>query len=70
VRNAREKDRSLRISQEIDQLRALLSSSGIVAIKPTKSAVLTEAAKHIAMLQSNLENIEKEKQQLLRQVNM
>jgi len=69
-RNAREKDRSLRISQEIDQLRALLSSGGVVAIKPTKSAVLTEAAKHIATLQSNLGNIEKEKQQLLRQAQM
>jgi len=69
-RNAREKDRSLRISQEIDQLRALLSNSGKTAIKPTKSAVLTEAAKHIATLQSNLENIEQQKQQLLRQVQM
>jgi Helix-loop-helix DNA-binding domain len=52
-RNQREKERSLRISRQISELRNLLSSGGIVVPKGTKSSVLTEAANYIRMLQQH-----------------
>ena len=52
-RNAREKERSLRISQQINDLRGLLSNGGVVVPKGTKSSVLTEAASYIRMLQQH-----------------
>lgn len=52
-RNAREKERSFRISTQINELRDLLSSGGIIVPKGTKSSVLTEAANYIRMLQQH-----------------
>ena len=52
-RNAREKERSFRIAKQINELRELLSSGGIIVPKGTKSSVLTEAANYIRMLQQH-----------------
>jgi hypothetical protein len=52
-RNAREKERSFRISKQINDLRNLLSSGGVIVPKGTKSSVLTEAANYIRMLQQH-----------------
>ena len=52
-RNAREKERSFRISKQINDLRSLLSSGGVIVPKGTKSSVLTEAANYIRMLQQH-----------------
>lgn len=52
-RNAREKERSFRISKQINELRTLLSSGGVIVPKGTKSSVLTEAANYIRMLQQH-----------------
>ena len=52
-RNAREKERSFRISKQINELRDLLSSGGVIVPKGTKSSVLTEAANYIRMLQQH-----------------
>lgn len=52
-RNAREKERSCRISKQINELRGLLSSGGVIVPKGTKSSVLTEAANYIRMLQQH-----------------
>lgn len=52
-RNLREKERSLRISRQITELRNLLSSGGVIVPKGTKSSVLTEAANYIRMLQQH-----------------
>ena len=50
-RNAREKERSCRIAQQIDDLRALLSRGGVTVSKTTKSSVLSEVANYISILQ-------------------
>lgn len=50
-RNAREKERSCRIAQQIDDLRALLSRGGVTVSKTTKSSVLSQAANYITILQ-------------------
>ncbi|KAL3920105.1 MAG: hypothetical protein SGILL_003427 [Bacillariaceae sp.] len=52
-RNAREKERSFRISKQINELRDLLSTGGVIVPKGTKSSVLTEAANYIRMLQQH-----------------
>ena len=52
-RNAREKERSFRISRQINELRNLLASGGVLVPKGTKSSVLTEAANYIRMLQQH-----------------
>lgn len=52
-RNAREKERSFRISKQINELRDLLSTGGVIVAKGTKSSVLTEAANYIRMLQQH-----------------
>jgi hypothetical protein len=52
-RNMREKERSFRISRQINDLRNLLSSGGVIVPKGTKSSVLTEAANYIRMLQQH-----------------
>jgi hypothetical protein len=52
-RNAREKERSFRISKQITELRNLLSSGGVIVPKGTKSSVLSEAANYIRMLQQH-----------------
>jgi len=67
-RNAREKDRSFRIAQQIDELRMVLSSGGVVVPKGTKSHVLTEAAKYIQMLQQKQSQSEIERQNLIQQL--
>jgi Helix-loop-helix DNA-binding domain len=52
-RNAREKERTFRISKQINDLRNLLSTGGVIVPKGTKSSVLTEAANYIRMLQQH-----------------
>ena len=52
-RNAREKERSYRISKQINELRSLLSKGGVAVPKGTKSSVLSEAANYIRMLQQH-----------------
>lgn len=69
-RNAREKERSFRISKKINELRALLSNGGVIVPKGTKSSVLTEAVNYIKMLESHLHRSEMERQQLAQQVTM
>lgn len=67
-RNAREKERSFRISKQINELRALLSSGGVIVPKGTKSSVLTEAANYIRMLQQHQYRSEIDRHQLVQQV--
>jgi hypothetical protein len=50
-RNQREKERSYRITSQINELRSLLSTGGVIVPKGTKNAVLTEAANYIRILQ-------------------
>ncbi len=69
IRNAREKDRSSRISQEIDQLRTLLSTGG-VSTKPTKNHVLTEAVHYIKSLQTRLSQGHAQRLQLLQHIQL
>jgi PAS domain-containing protein len=69
-RNAREKERSLRISQQINELRGLLSNGGVVVPKGTKSSVLTEAANYIRMLQQHQYRSEIDRQQLVQQMQL
>jgi hypothetical protein len=52
-RNAREKERSYRITKQINELRGLLSKGGVSVPKGTKSSVLSEAANYIRMLQQH-----------------
>jgi PAS domain-containing protein len=67
-RNAREKERSFRISKQINELRGLLSSGGVIVPKGTKSSVLTEAANYIRMLQQHQYRSEIDRHQLVQQV--
>jgi len=67
-RNAREKERSFRISRQINDLRNLLSSGGVIVPKGTKSSVLTEAANYIRMLQQHQYRSEIDRHQLVQQV--
>eukprot|EP00543_Licmophora_paradoxa_P001659 CAMPEP_0202448002 /NCGR_PEP_ID=MMETSP1360-20130828/6785_1 /ASSEMBLY_ACC=CAM_ASM_000848 /TAXON_ID=515479 /ORGANISM="Licmophora paradoxa, Strain CCMP2313" /LENGTH=391 /DNA_ID=CAMNT_0049065357 /DNA_START=128 /DNA_END=1303 /DNA_ORIENTATION=- len=67
-RNAREKERSFRISRQINELRNLLSKGGIVVPKGTKSSVLTEAANYIRMLQHHQYRSEIDRHQLVQQM--
>jgi len=67
-RNAREKERSFRISKQINELRTLLSSGGVIVPKGTKSSVLTEAANYIRMLQQHQYRSEIDRHQLVQQV--
>lgn len=50
-RNAREKERSFRITKQINDIRDLLASGGVIVPKGTKSSVLGEAAGYIRTLQ-------------------
>lgn len=52
-RNKREKERSYRITSQINEIRSLLSAGGVVVSKGTKNAVLAEAAGYIRLLQQN-----------------
>lgn len=69
-RNAREKERSFRISRQINELRSLLSSGGVIVPKGTKSSVLTEAANYIRMLQQHQYRSEIDRHQLIQQMQM
>jgi Helix-loop-helix DNA-binding domain len=69
-RNAREKERSFRISRQINELRNLLSSGGVIVPKGTKSSVLTEAANYIRMLQQHQYRSEVDRHQLVQQMQM
>lgn len=69
-RNAREKERSFRISRQINDLRALLSAGGVIVPKGTKSSVLTEAANYIRMLQQHQYRSEIDRHQLVQQMQM
>lgn len=69
-RNQREKERSFRISKQINELRNLLSSGGVVVPKGTKSSVLTEAASYIRMLQKHQYQSEIDRHQLVQQMQM
>lgn len=67
-RNAREKERSFRISRQINELRNLLSNGGVIVPKGTKSSVLTEAANYIRMLQQHQYRSEIDRHQLVQQM--
>ena len=67
-RNAREKERSFRISKQINEIRNLLSSGGVIVPKGTKSSVLTEAASYIRMLQQHQYRSEIDRHQLIQQM--
>eukprot|EP00986_Skeletonema_menzelii_P019822 scaffold29295_cov160-Skeletonema_menzelii.AAC.1 len=67
-RNMREKERSLKITQQIHELRNLLSSGGVIVPKGTKSTILAEAANYIRLLQQQHNRSELEKQQLVQEV--
>ncbi|KAL7540240.1 hypothetical protein ACHAXR_010446 [Thalassiosira sp. AJA248-18] len=67
-RNAREKERSCRIAQQIDDLRNLLSRGGVIVSKGTKSSVLSEAATYINLLQQQQVQWEMDRQALLQQM--
>jgi len=69
-RNQREKERSFRISKQIDELRVLLSSGGVIVPKGTKSAVLSEAANYIRMLQQHQYKSEIDRAQLIQQMQI
>lgn len=69
-RNAREKERSFRIAQQITELRNLLSSGGIIVPKGTKSSVLTEAGNYIRKLQQQKYESEIERQKLVKHIQM
>jgi PAS domain-containing protein len=69
-RNAREKERSYRITSQINELRALLSTGGVIVPKGTKNAVLTEAANYIRALQQQQYKSEIHRQQLIQQMQM
>jgi hypothetical protein len=67
-RNAREKERSCRIAQQIDELRSLLSRGGVIVAKGTKSSVLAEAANYINLLQQQQVQWEMDRQSMLNQM--
>ena len=69
-RNICEKNRSLRITQQIDQIRSVLLSGGVTITKLTKSFVLTKAAEYIVTLQRNQARSEIERQKLIRKLQM
>uniref|UniRef100_A0A7S1UM68 BHLH domain-containing protein n=1 Tax=Grammatophora oceanica TaxID=210454 RepID=A0A7S1UM68_9STRA len=68
-RNQREKERSFRITQQINELKDLLVKSGVMVARGTKSSVLSEAASYIRMLQQQQQQIELHRRQFLRDVN-
>mmetsp|Transcript_4073 Transcript_4073/g.9041 ORF Transcript_4073/g.9041 Transcript_4073/m.9041 type:complete len:404 (-) Transcript_4073:336-1547(-) len=67
-RNLREKERSLKITQQIHELRNLLSMGGVIVPKGTKSTILTEAANYIRLLQQQQYRSEMDKAQLVQEV--
>lgn len=69
-RNEREKERSYRITHQINELRNLLSTGGVIVPKGTKNAVLTEAANYIRLLQQHQYKSEIHRQQLIQQMQL
>lgn len=67
-RNLREKERSLKITQQIHELRGLLSMGGVIVPKGTKSTILTEAANYIRIIQQQAYRLEMDKAQLVQEV--
>jgi len=67
-RNMREKERSLKITQQIHELRTLLTAGGVIVPKGTKSTILSEAANYIRLLQQQQHRSELDKQQLVQEV--
>eukprot|EP00571_Detonula_confervacea_P015215 CAMPEP_0172297654 /NCGR_PEP_ID=MMETSP1058-20130122/590_1 /TAXON_ID=83371 /ORGANISM="Detonula confervacea, Strain CCMP 353" /LENGTH=405 /DNA_ID=CAMNT_0013006827 /DNA_START=223 /DNA_END=1440 /DNA_ORIENTATION=- len=67
-RNMREKERSLKITQQISELRDLLGLGGVIVPKGTKSTILTEAANYIRLLQQHQYRSEMDKAQLVQEV--
>lgn len=67
-RNAREKERSLKITHQIHELRTLLSAGGVIVPKGTKSTILTEVANYIRLLQQHHYRSEMEKAQLVQEI--
>lgn len=67
-RNLREKERSLKITQQIHELRNLLSLGGVIVPKGTKSTILSEAANYIRLLQQQSYRAEMDKAQLVQEV--
>jgi len=67
-RNLREKERSLKITQQIHELRNLLSMGGVIVPKGTKSTILTEVANYIRLLQQHQYRSEMDKAQLVQEV--
>jgi len=64
----REKERSLKITQQIHELRNLLSMGGVVVPKGTKSTILTEVANYIRLLQQQQYRSEMDQAQLVQEV--
>lgn len=67
-RNLREKERSFKISRQIQMLRDLLNNGGVAVPKGTKSSVLTEAANYIRALQQHRFNSEVDRQNLVNKI--
>jgi len=67
-RNLREKERSLKITQQITELRNLLSAGGVIVPKGTKSTTLTEVGNYIRALQQQQYQSEVDKAQLVQEV--
>mmetsp|Transcript_30948 Transcript_30948/g.74783 ORF Transcript_30948/g.74783 Transcript_30948/m.74783 type:complete len:425 (-) Transcript_30948:272-1546(-) len=67
-RNMREKERSLKITQQIHELRGLLSMGGVIVPKGTKSTILSECANYIRLLQQHQYRSEMDKAQLVQEV--
>jgi Helix-loop-helix DNA-binding domain len=58
-RNAREKERSTRIAQQIHDLSTVLSDGGVEVPKGTKSTILVEATKYIRLMQERLYRLQR-----------
>jgi len=67
-RNLREKERSLKITQQIHELRNLLSMGGVIVPKGTKSTILSEVGNYIRLLQQQQYRSEMDKAQLVQEV--
>ena len=52
TRNAKEKERSIRIARKIDELQYLLARGGVTLPKGTKTSILSEAARYIREMQA------------------
>lgn len=67
-RNVREQKRSLHISQQIQQIRDMITRGGMRVQKATKCCVLQDAIDYIRMLQQNQQAADFEKHMLLQEL--